>query len=116
MIELNLPFPPSVNHITAVVRGRKIKSKRGREYQAESVVLIKGQYKGRQLTGRLSVQIEIYPPCRRRRDIDNYSKGVLDSISAAWLWVDDEQVDRLTIIRREIVKGGACKVFIKVIG
>ncbi|WP_106478134.1 RusA family crossover junction endodeoxyribonuclease [Phytohalomonas tamaricis] len=113
MIELTLPFPPAVNNITAVVRGRKITSKRGREYRAAAVEMIQGQYRGSQIDGRLQVQITLVAPTRQKRDIDNYSKAVLDAITAAGVWDDDEQVDRIEIIRGEIRKPGAAVVTIQ---
>jgi len=116
MIELNLPYPPSVNTITAVVRGRKITSKRGREYRKEAVDLIREQYSGDQITGSVAVEIELYPPTRRRSDIDNFSKGVLDAITAAGLWLDDDQVDQLTINREPVTGGGLCVVRIRELG
>lgn len=113
MISLSLPFPPAVNNITAVVRGRKITSKRGRQYREDAVQSIQKQHRGAPLTGRLAVKLVLIPPCRRKRDIDNYSKACLDAITAAGVWLDDEQIDRLTIIRGEKTKGGACRVEIK---
>jgi len=113
MVTLKLPFPPTVNNITAVVRGRKITSKRGRQYREQAMQLIKEQYDDAPLSGRLSVRIELHPPCRRTRDIDNYSKAPLDAITKAGLWLDDEQIDRLTVKRCEIVPGGACVVHIE---
>ena len=110
MISLTLPFPPAVNNITAVVRGRKITSQRGRQYRADAVARIKEQYRGPVLAGRLAVKLVIIPPCRRKRDIDNYSKAALDAITAAGVWQDDSQVDQLTIIRGEKAPGGGCLV------
>lgn len=110
MIELTLPFPPAVNNITAVVRGRKITSKRGRQYREDAVAAIQSQYQGTPLSGRLAVTLTLIPPCRRKRDIDNYSKACLDAITAAGVWMDDEQVDQLTIIRGDQAKGGGCVV------
>lgn len=111
-ITLELPFPPTVNNITAVVCGRKITSKRGREYREQAVKLIKEQYDDDPLVGRLSVRIELYPPCKRTRDIDNYSKAPLDAITKSGLWADDELIDRLTIQRCDNVSVGKCVVHI----
>lgn len=110
MIEFSIPFPPSVNQITAVFRGRKITSKRGREYRQEAVDAIKAQYRGPTQTGRLALHVTLYPPCRRKRDIDNYSKGILDAITAAEVWADDELVDDIRVVRGPVTKGGACLV------
>lgn len=110
MIEFSIPFPPSVNNITAVAKGRKIMSKRGRQFKKDAVAAIKAQYRGPVQTGRLALRLTLYPPCRRKRDIDNYSKGVLDAITAANVWADDELVDDIRVIRGPVVTGGACFV------
>ena len=75
--------------------------------------LIKEQYDDAPLVGRLSVRIELDPPCNRRRDLDNYSQAILDAITKAELWAYDEQIDRLTIIRGDNTKGGGCLVRIE---
>lgn len=105
-----MPFPPSVNTVTAVVRGRKITSAKGRQYRKEAVSSIAEQHTGPPLTGRLDVTVVLMPPDRRQRDIDNYSKACLDAITAAGVWGDDDQVDCLTIIRAPVIKGGSCRV------
>jgi crossover junction endodeoxyribonuclease RusA len=58
------------------------------------------------LSGRLHVTLTAYPPDRRRRDIDNLAKSVLDAMQHAGVYLDDSQIDRLTIIRAEVEKGG----------
>lgn len=113
MIRLQLPFPPSVNQITAVVRGRKITSKRGREYRKEALEAIRQQFSDRALTGRLHVVIELYPPDRRRRDVDNSNKAPLDALTCAGVYEDDSQIDHLEIIRCEVTKPGKCIVTIE---
>ena len=112
-ITLELPFPPSVNQITAVVRGRKITSKRGREYRREAVEAIRRQYDSKPIAGRLHVVIELYPPDRRRRDVDNSNKAPLDAMTCAGVYEDDSQIDHLEIIRCEVCKPGKCIVTIE---
>ena len=58
------------------------------------------------LAGNLAVAMELYPPDRRRRDVDNYSKAVLDALTHARLWRDDSQVKRQTVTVREPKAGG----------
>ena len=67
------------------------------------------------LKDRLSVEITLYPPDRRKRDLDNYLKGTLDALTHAGLWEDDSQIDTLSIQRGLVVKNGYVDVSITVL-
>lgn len=95
MILVRLPYPPTANHLHAVVRGRKVLSKVGRQYY-ETVAQLVDDMK---LTQRLRVEIEAVMPDRRRRDLDNVSKAACDSLTYAGVWNDDGQIDDLRIYR-----------------
>ncbi len=115
MIELALPFPPSVNHYWRTptkgkLAGRHLISAKGRQYRIDAMQAIARQWQGEALDGRLAVKVVLIPPDRRQRDIDNYFKGLLDAITHSKLWQDDGQIDQLTIIRGEQAKGGGCLV------
>tara|TARA_R110002074_G_scaffold178539_4_gene342247 strand:- start:1280 stop:1636 length:357 start_codon:yes stop_codon:yes gene_type:complete len=114
--EFELPFPPSVNACWRVFKNRSILSKRGREYRAEVINRMKciGLY-NEIVSGRLRVRLELYPPDARRRDIDNYCKATFDALSHAKFWIDDEQIDELTIKRMSKVKGGVVMVRVDLI-
>lgn len=62
--------------------------------------------------GRLAVFIALYAPTRRSYDIDNRIKSTLDALQCAGVFDDDEQVDVLWVMRKEVVKGGMAKVVI----
>jgi crossover junction endodeoxyribonuclease RusA len=108
IVTLKLPFPPSVNHSHHYANKRKFVSKKTKEFREavqEAVIEL-----GEKLYGRLAMFITLYPPDKRRRDIGNYEKQLTDAIMLAGLFLDDEQIDTITIVRRDIVKGGACRV------
>jgi crossover junction endodeoxyribonuclease RusA len=65
--------------------------------------------------GKVRVLITSHPPDKRRRDLDNILKCLLDSLTHAGVWDDDSQVDELAVIRGEIVPGGKVKVVVEVI-
>lgn len=48
---------------------------------------------------RLNVELLVYVDNRRRTDIDNLGKAVLDGCNGV-IWDDDEQIDRLLILRQ----------------
>jgi len=108
---LELPFPPTVNsYYSKTQRGIYI-SKKGRAFRdvcAECCV--EQNAYGLLLTDRLQVDVILYPPDRRRRDLDNYMKALLDALTIAKVWEDDEQVDNLNIHRGKILSKGKCAV------
>ena len=64
------------------------------------------------LEGRLSLHVSLCPPDRRQRDVDNVLKPLLDAMEHAGCYDNDNQIDELHIIRREVQKGGSCVVLI----
>ena len=99
-----LPYPPSLNRYWRSVAGRVLISKDGREYRASVLKAVGG--KGLRLPGRLCVKIAAYMPDKRRRDLDNLNKALLDSMTHAGVWVDDSQIDDLQVIRHAVEPGG----------
>lgn len=116
-ITLTLPYPPSVNRYWRHNRGRTHLSKEAQEYRQEvDDAVLELPYTIRKtlpLEERLSVTMYLYPPDRRRHDIDNRVKGVFDSLEAAGVMVDDEQIDRLNVIRMPVERGGCLEVEIE---
>lgn len=115
VIELRLPWPPSVNTIWRSMRagpmaGRVLLSREGRAYfaQAERAVLV--QRRGQAIAGRAEVEIVLHAPTRAALDIDNRCKAILDACTKGGLWVDDSQVDVLIVRRGCVLKGGAVAV------
>jgi len=102
-MRVELPWPPSVNQHWRSVAGRVLLSRPGRAYRAAVGALAGGQVAPE---GRLACSIEAWPPDRRRRDLDNLLKAVLDALQHAGIMRDDELVDDLRIVRRPPVAGG----------
>lgn len=111
-VPLILPWPPSVNSCWRLVGTRVLLSKKYRSYKRiiKSYALF---WKRKPLEGRLSIEIKVYPPDRRKRDLDNLIKGTLDSLQYARLFLDDSQIDKLSIERKELKKGGELHIVIK---
>jgi len=111
-LRLLLPFPPSVNRYWRRVGNRTLISKRGREFRQE-VVAILWEQKVTPREGPLLVQVDAYPPDRRRRDLDNLLKALLDALEHGGAYEDDSQIVELVICKRAVVKGGRVGVLIE---
>lgn len=112
-LRLVLPYPPSVNHYWLLgQRGRRFISKAGVAFRlaVKSLPLLQT------FAGEVAVKITACPPDRRRRDLDNLLKSLLDSIQHAGIIRDDVNVVDLHIVRGEIFKGGQVKVEIRAFG
>ena len=88
-------------------------SKKARVYRQSAVRSVLAADANKHLSCRLSVEIELYPPDRRKIDVDNRIKAVLDLLQHAGVYQDDSQIDRILIERREVEKGGVAVVRIK---
>lgn len=107
---LIIPFPPSVNTYYRTFRGRMIISAAGRAYRKN---VVSSAPPVKPMLGRLAVEVDVYPPDRRRRDLDNVLKAALDSLQHAGIYADDSQIDDLRLTRRSVQPGGLLKVRIR---
>jgi Holliday junction resolvase RusA-like endonuclease len=105
VLDLELPYPPSVNHYFRMVGRRVLISREGRAFRGR-VCSILAALGVRPLSGPLALEIEVYPPDNRRRDIDNVQKALLDALQHGGAYRDDSQVVRLAIEKRGVVEGG----------
>lgn len=111
MIQLELPYPPSVNHYWGQFGKQRFIGKKGKAFRlAVAEACLDAQVQT--MEGRLSVHVAIFPPDRRARDIDNVLKPLLDACEHAGCFVNDSQIDELHIIRQDIRKGGGCTIVI----
>lgn len=113
MIEITLPWPPSLNRYWRNVRGRVLISRAGREYRREVANGMPYRPKLYGPAARLAVSIMACPPDRRRRDLDNALKAPLDAMMHAGLYADDSQIDSITIERGPVVRGGELRVSVQ---
>ncbi|RCX05872.1 MULTISPECIES: RusA family crossover junction endodeoxyribonuclease [Kosakonia] len=118
-MKLILPFPPSVNSYWRApnkgpLKGRHLISEAGRKFRSEACAAIIDQLRRlpKPSTQPAAVEILLYPPDSRNRDIDNYNKALLDSLTHAGVWEDDSQVKRLLVEWGPVVKGGRVEITI----
>lgn len=110
---ITLPYPPSLNRYYRTVQGRILISAEGRSYQHTVAGYVMEARTGAAMRGRLAVSIDVFPPDRRRRDLDNTAKCLLDSLTKAGVWADDEQIDALTLRRQPVAVGGRVLVEVR---
>ncbi len=72
-------------------------SREGKEMKESYQWEAKMQYKGfKCLTGTIEISIKLYFKDKKIRDIDNYGKILLDSLTGI-VWDDDKQIRKMTI-------------------
>ncbi len=114
MFEVELPWPPSINHYWRHVGYRTLISREGRKFR-DRVVAILAAKRCVPLRGPLAMELAVHPPDQRRRDIDNLFKSILDALQHGGAYVDDSQIIDLHARKREPKPGGIVRVTIRLV-
>jgi crossover junction endodeoxyribonuclease RusA len=93
---INLPFPVSVNGLYANRKGGRRKTEKYKAWIAAATVMGLRQVRNHHAKP-VSVNIFATPPDKRRRDIDNIAKGVLDFLVDFGVLADDSLIKVLHI-------------------
>lgn len=117
---LTLPYPPSTNHNAywGQVGHRRYLTKAAKEFRSRVLYALAKAWPDSILRSRVlfdapvALTVDLYPADRRKRDIDNPIKALLDALQHAGAIADDSLVQTITVTRREVVKGGKCVVTI----
>jgi len=112
LITLKLPFPPSVNTYYRNFRGRMVMGKNGRSFKDAVQEIVTVTQTPKFNDARLMAIITIFPPNKRKFDLDNRLKAIFDSLQDAGVFDDDEQFDKIEIARGVIKSGGGCTIVI----
>jgi crossover junction endodeoxyribonuclease RusA len=113
-----VPYPPSLNTYYRIYQGRILLSEKARAYLNDFKYALWGcsWYRKELLKmpfmEELEVCIEVYPPDKRKRDLDNTLKCLLDSMQKCGIYKDDSQIARLNVIRKEIIINGKVEIVI----
>jgi crossover junction endodeoxyribonuclease RusA len=109
---LELPYPPSVNTYWRANGKRRFISKEGQLFKLAVQAYCFREKIESFGDSRLNVYISIHPRSKRRFDLDNCLKAILDAMMSAGVYDDDSQIDFLSIKRAEPRLGGAAMVVI----
>lgn len=118
MIQIQLPWPPTLNSYWTPMRCGAFAKMRvspdGKLYHDQVLNTVRAVLGpvGPKMSTRLRVELELRPPDRRVRDLDNYCKALLDSLTKADVWVDDSQIDELIVRRGQQAARGCVNVLI----
>ena len=108
---ITLPYPPTGNHSVKHTRsGKHYITAELKAYRQHVNLLVASKGAAMRLSGPLVVTVEICPPDRRRRDMDNTFKTLADALTRAELWLDDFQIVDLRLIRCAPVKDGLVRL------
>jgi len=115
IFKITIPFPPSVNTYWGFRGSHRYLTSKAKTFKdmVNSVYLRSG-FKPLG-DARLKVTIELYPPDRRIRDIDNVVKSTFDALCQCGIFTDDGQIDVLHVSREKVIKWGAAVVSIEII-
>jgi crossover junction endodeoxyribonuclease RusA len=112
---LELPYPPSVNTYYRRRKGQHgmFISDRGLQYRADVLACVLLQPLRATIDEKMCIEMLIYAPDQRVRDIDNPQKATFDAICKAGVYRDDSLIRELHIkFADEIVKFGKIRVTI----
>jgi len=110
VITLTFPYPPSINNYWLASGHRRYISKRGMEFKkaVQEACIGIPSFEDQ----KIEVSILLFPRDKRLLDVDNVCKAILDSMNGI-IYADDQNVWKLSIERREKIKGGGCQVTIQ---
>ena len=109
------PAPPS-NNVYYRRSGHHMHiSAKGKQYKQKVCEIVATYHPIKFGCAPLKVHIDYHPATRRKDDLDNRFKAILDSLTAAGVWDDDSQIDELSILRKPVMKNGKIVVTVEAI-
>lgn len=105
ILEITIPYPVSVNNLYFAKKfgGKYLNHHVPRYRQTVFALCAQKQKFG---DSKIRLEIKMYPPDRRIRDIDNICKVILDSLQCSGVYNNDSQVYQLYVEKLEVRKYG----------
>jgi len=103
-VRIELPEPLSVNRAYRTYQGRMLISREGRAYKKAVAWIVRASMLSFTNNERLEVSATVHFRDKRRRDLDNIGKLLLDALQDGGMYKDDSQIDDLRYIRGEVDK------------
>ena len=113
MVSLILPYPPSVNTYWRANGHRRFISAEGRKFKEDVAEYVAAHQLKKFGAAALDIIMVLRPRDKRKTDIDNRIKAVLDALQDAGVYDDDCQIEKLTVERGKPLQGGSTVVFIQ---
>jgi crossover junction endodeoxyribonuclease RusA len=111
-VRYELPYPPSVNNYWHTSGKRRYISPAGKKFTEDVAKNVYEQGYKRFGDKSLGISVMIHPRSKRRFDLDNTLKAILDALMKAGCYDDDSQFEYIEIARGEARDGGAAVVHI----
>lgn len=109
-IKFTIPYPPSINHYYGQRGIRRFIKKDGIAFRGAVANILENSGIKLGTAKRVKLTLEVYPPDRRKRDLDNIQKATLDALEHGGLFLNDSQVDTLITKRMEPTPPGGIDV------
>lgn len=113
IVELTLPYPPTSNHNTMAVRGRRISSPKYRAWREKAETAIKAQTPPH-VAGGYYITYTVDRPDRRRRDVENLPKSLSDALQAAGVIADDCHCLDARVLWSQREPGAGARVVVRI--
>lgn len=109
----SLPWAPSVNHYYQRSKRSLFLSQRGRRFR-DDVAGILRPCSPIPESNYIEMKVDLFPPDKRKRDIDNNLKALLDALENAGAYENDVQIISLSIVKHgSIGKPGRIDVWFR---